>query len=80
MYAYQGYPQEWVVAKVGKSVPLRVETVMRREGKSFIGGVPFIDDYLIVSLNDPNSPGRRIRAEVTFGSLEKLDSIREIRQ
>ena len=68
----QGYPQEWVVAMIGKGVPLKVEAVKRREGKTLIGRFPFQEDYLIVSLKHPNYPSQRIRAEVAFGSLVDL--------
>jgi hypothetical protein len=61
---YQGYPEDWVVAKLPKGFPVKVESIKREEGRLLIGDMPYWEEYAVVSFDHPDHPEQRIRASM----------------
>jgi hypothetical protein len=60
-----------VVAKVPPGYPVKVEEIRQEDRWMLIGGFCATETSAVVSLNHPNYPWLRIRAEVPYPELEQ---------
>jgi hypothetical protein len=61
-----------VVCTLPEGYPVQVEAIKRVTGRTLIGGIPFREEYAVISLDHPQHPEARIRAELPLASLKDL--------
>jgi hypothetical protein len=72
IHRYHGHSDKWVVATLPEGWPIRVEAVKRETGRTLLGDLPFDERWAIVSLDDPRTPSRRIRATLALADFDEL--------
>ncbi len=67
-----GTSDAWVVCTLPAGYPVQVEAIKRVTGRLLIGGMPFEEKYAVISLDHPQHPEARIRAELYLEDFKDL--------